>query len=87
MIDPKTITDPELRKQYEALLAENEALKTKKPQKVSFSVGEKGALSMRGFGRFPVTLYKSQWELLLNHTDDIRQALKDNASKLKSKES
>ncbi len=86
MIDPKTITDPELRKQYEALLAENEALKTKKVKPLTFKVGEKGALSMYGMGRFPVTLYKQQWRRLLDNANLIEEALKEHDSKLKVKE-
>ena len=34
-------------------------------------VSEKGALSIYGMGRFPVTLYKEQW-LKLGMFDDIR---------------
>ena len=89
MIDPKTVTDPALRAQLEALLAENEALKTKKAgtKKLAFKVGEKGALSVYHGSRFPTTLYAQQWEFLLQ--DDnialIKQALKDNADKLSRK--
>jgi hypothetical protein len=41
------------------LRAENAALKA--GLKVTVKVGDKGAISVYGFGRFPVTLYKSQW--------------------------
>lgn len=33
--------------------------------KISYKVSEKGALSVYGLGRFPVTLYRGQWERLL----------------------
>ena len=33
-----------------------------------FKVSEKGAVSVYGLGRFPVTLYLEQWENLLSHT-------------------
>ena len=42
-------------------------------------------MSVYGLGRFPVTLYKEQWERLLDLTDDIRDFIKENESKLKRK--
>jgi len=34
---------------------------------ISFKVSEKGAVSVYGLGRFPVTLYLEQWDALLSH--------------------
>jgi len=34
-------------------------------RKISMKVSEKGALSLYGLGRFPTTLYRTQWERLL----------------------
>jgi hypothetical protein len=53
---------------------------------MSLKVSEKGALSVYGLGRFPVTLYREQWERLLAMSDSIRQFIKDNDSTLKKKE-
>lgn len=49
-------------------------------------VSEKGALSVYGLGRFPVTLYKEQWEKLLDPGEAIRQFLAENDQLLKKKE-
>ncbi len=49
-------------------------------------VSEKGALSVYGLGRFPVTLYREQWEKLLGMSDQIRQFIQDNDQQLKKKE-
>jgi hypothetical protein len=49
-------------------------------------VSEKGALSIYGMGRFPVTLYKEQWLRLLDKSDDIREFIAANDSQLKAKE-
>ena len=49
-------------------------------------VSEKGACSVYGLQRMPVTLYVEQWDRLLAFGDDIRQFLKDNNAKLKRKE-
>ena len=48
-------------------------------------VSPKGALSVYGLGRFPVSLYKEQWARLLDAADDIRSFLKENDAQLKSK--
>jgi hypothetical protein len=36
-------------------------------------VSQKGALSVYGLQRMPVTLYVEQWERLLDFSDDIRR--------------
>ena len=48
-------------------------------------VSEKGALSVYGLQRMPVTLYVEQWERLLNFADEIRQFMKDHDAELKRK--
>ncbi len=53
---------------------------------LSFKVSEKGAVSVYGLGRFPVTLYFEQWNKLLAHADELRTFLEANKSKLKLKE-
>ena len=67
------------------LKAENERLKSQQGRASGMKVSEKGALSVYGLGRFPVTLYKEQWTKLLAMADDIKAFLKDNDDKLKSK--
>jgi len=49
-------------------------------------VSEKGACSVYGLQRMPVTLYVEQWQRLLDYGDEIRAFLKDNESRLKKKE-
>ena len=66
--------------------AELDRLKARQSRAVSLKVSEKGGLSVYGLGRFPVTLYKEQWVKLLDIADDIRAFLKENDSRLKSKE-
>ena len=51
-----------------------------------FKVSEKGAVSVYGMGRFPVTLYLEQWETLLSHVDELRQFIETNRSQLKTKD-
>jgi hypothetical protein len=48
-------------------------------------VSEKGAVSVYGLQRMPVTLYVEQWIRLLDFADTLKQFLKDNDDKLKRK--
>ena len=73
----------EMIRELERLRAENETLKETKSDNVSFKVGQKGGMSMYGLGRFPVTLYKSQWLILLSATDKIKTFLNDHDHELK----
>jgi hypothetical protein len=67
------------------LRAENEALKSRLRKRVSLRVSEKGAVSVYGLGRFPVTLYKEQWIRLLDLADDIRAFIRENETALKTR--
>ena len=65
----------DLKAEIERLKDENEELKTKKSAPrgtLTMKVSEKGALSVYGMGRFPVTLYKEQWLKLLDMSPEIR---------------
>jgi hypothetical protein len=77
-------TQDDMRAELERLRAENEALKTGR-RNVYLKVSDKGAVSLYGLGRFPVTLYVEQWETVLGMADEIRDFLAKNASKLKRK--
>jgi hypothetical protein len=79
------VSDEDLRAEVSRLKEENERLKDRQGRGMSLKVSEKGALSVYGLGRFPVTLYKEQWQKLLAMTDEIRAFLKENDARLKSK--
>ena len=77
----------ELQAEIERLRAENENLKKPASRgQMSLKVSEKGALSVYGLGRFPVTLYREQWEKLLGMSDHIKQFIQENDQQLKKKE-
>lgn len=80
------MADEDLKAELERLRAENEALKKPVRGQISIRVSEKGAVSVYGLGRFPVTLYKEQWEKLLAAADQIKIFIQDNDSQLKKKE-
>src|SRR5712691_3090303 len=79
-------TEEELRAENDRLKAENESLKKPSRGQMSLKVSEKGALSVYGLGRFPVTLYREQWEKLLAMSDQIRDFIQQNDQALKKKE-
>ena len=80
------MTEEDVKAELERLRAENAKLKQRGSRGVSMKVSEKGAVSVYGLGRFPVTLYKEQWEKLLEMADDLRGFIQENAGKLKIKE-
>jgi hypothetical protein len=80
------MSDEDIKAELERLRAENESLKKRGSKGMSMKVSEKGALSVYGLGRFPVTLYKEQWTKLLDVADDIRAFITENQATLKTKE-
>lgn len=82
------MADTDLQAELDRLRAENETLKqVRRGSAVSMKVSEKGAVSVYGLGRFPVTLYQEQWTKLLGLAEDIKAFIEENKSKLKTKES
>jgi hypothetical protein len=82
---------------YAALLAKVTELEAKVDRKkrleagavtdngLKLAVSAKGAVSVYGLGRFPVTLYREQFVKLLAAGKDIAQFMADNAAALKVK--
>ena len=91
--DSRPMDDREQEKQLRAelarLQAENQALSAvaQNRREVSLRVSQKGAVSLYGLGRFPVTLYQEQWLKLLDYEDQIRQFIVREASQLKTRAS
>lgn len=82
-----TMTPEQMAAELQRLQAENDKLKAKQGSKtITLKVSEKKALSVYGLGRFPVTLYRSQWEALAKAMPAIQKFIADNASKLAEKE-
>ncbi len=79
-------SEEELKAEIDRLRAENATLKKPARGQISLKVSEKGGLSVYGMGRFPVTLYREQWEKLLAMADEIRKFIAENDGALKKKE-
>lgn len=78
--------EEELEGEIARLRSENDLLKRQEIGGLRFKVSEKGALSVYGLGRFPVTLYKEQWLRLLAQAEGIVAFIRENQSRLKTKE-
>ena len=77
-----------LQKRIAELEAENAKRRAANTGPVTCRVAAKGGLSVYGLGRWPVTLYASQWERLLSvdTVSRIRAALTNHSTELKRKE-
>jgi len=82
---------PNLAQENEALrakLADMQALlaQASKPKALTLKVSEKGAISVYGLGRFPITLYSGQMARLLDHAATIRAFMEANRALLATKD-
>ena len=80
------MSDKDLKAELDRLRRESAALKKGASSSIRMKVSEKGALSIYGMGRFPVTLYKEQWLKLLDMADDIRAFIAAHEGELKAKD-
>lgn len=67
------------------LMAMIEALRNQPSQKLTIKVSTKGAVSVFGLGRWPTTLYATQWQRLLADADRILAFIRANQSLLATK--
>ena len=79
------MSEEDLKAELERLRSENASLKKGAATGIRMKVSEKGAVSIYGMGRFPVTLYKEQWLKLLDMSPEIRNFIAENEALLKSK--
>jgi len=75
----------ELLAQLEAANAKIAAMGAKSLQSLTVKRSEKGAVSVYGLGRFPVTLYASQWDRLAAELPKVGAFIKANRSTLAAK--
>ena len=79
------MTPEQMLQEIARLQAENATLQKAKPSG-SIKVSAKGAVSVYGLGRFPVTLYASQWEQLFSRTEEVKAFILARTSELSTKE-
>ena len=79
------MTQKEMQAQILKLTAENARLKSAGERSLHMQVSKKGALSLYGMGKWPVTLYKGQWRKLLGITEEISVFLDEHDAELSEK--
>lgn len=77
-----TKREQELQRELDALRQENSKLKNKE---LTLKVSEKGAISVYGLRKFPITLYKDEMLKVLDMSDEIRQFIENNEGDLTTK--
>lgn len=73
-------------KSQDELLAIIVGMAAQSDRKLSLKVTEKGGVSLYGLGRFPVTLYASQWDKLTGAVDQIKAFVDTNRALLSTKD-
>ncbi len=71
--------------ELERLRAENAALKAQQSRAIRLQVSQKGAVSLYGIRRFPVTFYADEWEQVLGMGEKVRAFIRENEGSLKRK--
>ena len=56
--------------------------KPKPPLVPYFKVSVKGGISVYNLGKWPVTLYRAQWEKLIEHAPELLAFIQENSDKL-----
>ena len=83
MTKPRILPDLQAQAALIAKLqSENDALRAKAS---GIKLSSKGGVSVYGLGKWPVTLYKSQWDKLLGMVPDIQAFITANESVLSVK--
>lgn len=79
------MSEEDLRNELEETKRRLAAAQARAAKGLSYKVSQKGALSVYGLGKFPVTLYKEQWLRLLAVSEDIKAFMEDHTDELKTK--
>ncbi len=78
-------SNEEMQAELERLRAENEGLKARKTQERRLQVSQKGAVSLYGIRRFPITFYADEWDIILGMADEVRTFISQHDTELKRK--
>lgn len=62
------------------LIAKIVAMQASAQRKLTLKVSKRGAVSLYGMGRFPITLYSTQWDKVLGEAEAIKAFIETNAN-------
>ena len=77
-----TMTREQMQLEIDRLKAEAAGLKAAMGKAISMRVSEKGAISIYGFGRFPLTIYAKNMQKLLSMGSEIEAFIETNKATL-----
>ncbi len=78
-------TTEEMQAELERLRTENKTLKAKRSGEMRLQVSQKGAVSLYGIRRFPITFYADEWATVFEMADKIRIFISQHETELKRK--
>ena len=76
----------DLKRQIEDLKAQLEAERSKGNRGVHLAVSQRGAVSLYGIRRFPITFYLEEWLRILDMEEEIRAFLASHEAELARKD-
>ena len=79
------MSDEDMHTELERLRRENEELKQRRKKEIRLAVSQKGAASLYGIRRFPITFYKEEWGIILGMSDEIEAFLAEHDAELSTK--
>ena len=79
------MSDEDMHAELERLRRENEELKQRRKKEIRLAVSQKGAASLYGIRRFPITFYKEEWGIILGMSDEIEAFLAEHDAELSTK--
>jgi hypothetical protein len=85
-MDPDEIVDKVAAGELSKEEAKKLLTEQRKKGELYCKVSAKGALSVYGLQRMPVTLYVEQWERLLDFAEELRKFMEEHGAELKRKE-
>lgn len=85
-MDPEEIVDKVAAGELSKEDAKKLLTEQRKKGELSCKVSAKGAVSVYGLQRMPVTLYVEQWERLLDFADELRKFMQEHSAQLKRRE-
>ena len=78
-------SNEDLKRRVAELEGQLEGEKAKQKKATYLKVSQKGAVSLYGIRRFPVTFYQEEWDRILGMADDIRSFITEHEAELTRK--
>ena len=78
-------SNEDLKRRVAELEGQLKSEKAKQKKDTYLKVSQKGAVSLYGIRRFPVTFYQEEWDRILGMADDIRSFITEHEAELTRK--